>query len=240
MTRTTRLSIALVAAFGPALLPGSASAGDWLPLATGNRWEYQGVGGAHQVETITGQTMVRGRVVSVKSYAQGVDAGLQNYWLLDADGSVLLAGFTQPGGTSWAYEPPIRILPVPPVVGPKPLQPVSVYDLVTGLLVFSDNFQVDVTEEVTLTLPAGSFHAFGVGSLSPSRPALAKGGSIALDGRRIPASGPSIASSGTTDWFSEGTGDVQYNTDDLYQLVGFGRPTPIASSTWGGLKRLYR
>ena len=57
------------------------------------------------VETITGQTLVRGRVVAVKSYTDGPDAGLQNYWLLAPDGSVMLAGFSNPSAAlAWAYD----------------------------------------------------------------------------------------------------------------------------------------
>jgi hypothetical protein len=35
-------------------------------------------------------------------------------------------------------------------------------------------------------------------------------------------------------------GVVQYNTSDLYQLVGFGQPTATLASSWGAIKRLYR
>ena len=239
MTRVPRSALCVLLAL--AWVPSTARAGTWQPLTIGTRWEYRGVGGAHQVETITGQTIVRGRVVSVKSYAEGDDAGLQNYWLLDADGSVLLAGFNNPTtATAWVYEPPIRYLPVPPVVGEQPFQSVEVHDLFTDALVFVDNFRFDVTEEVTLTLPAGSFHAFGVGRLTPlPGPAIAKGGGMTLDGRRLPAADPSIYITDTTDWYSEDTGVVQYKTGDLYQLAGFGLPTPTAKSSWAAIKRLY-
>jgi hypothetical protein len=236
----TRPALCLLLAL--AVAPSNAGAGTWQPLATGSRWEYRGVGGAHQVETITGQTMVRGRVVAVKSYDEGVDAGLQNYWLLDANGSVLLAGFLNPSGaTAWAYEPPIRLLPVPPAVGEQPFQAVDVYDLFTNTLVFHGSFRYDVTEEATLSLPAGSFHTFGIGRFIPlPGPALAKGGALTLDGRRLPAADPSIYILETTDWYAEDVGVVQYETGDLYQLVGFGLPTPTAKSSWAAIKRLYR
>ncbi len=58
--------------------PSPAQAAPWLPLTPGMRWEYQGLAGAHQVETITGFITLRGRVVATKSYAEGADAGLQN------------------------------------------------------------------------------------------------------------------------------------------------------------------
>lgn len=239
MHQAARLALALLLAL--VLAPSVATSETWQPLAIGSRWEYRGTGSAHQVETITGQRVVRGRVVAVKSYAEGADAGLENYWLLDADGSVLLAGFLNPSASlAWAYEPPIRYLPVPPAVGEQPFQIVNVYDLFTDALVFLGRFRYDVTEEVTLALPAGSFHAFGVGRVIPlPGPAMAKGGSFTLDGRRVPAAASSIYIIDTTDWYSEGVGVVQYKTSDLYQLVGYGQPTPTATSSWGRLKRLY-
>jgi hypothetical protein len=240
MSRTLSLVRVLLASL--VLAPTVSRAGDFQPLAIGNRWEYRGTAGSHQVETISGQTVVHGRVVAVKSYSEGPDAGLQNYWLLAPDGSVLLAGFLNPSAAlAVAYEPPIRYLPVPPVVSPGPFQPIVVHDLFTDAVIFTGDLRFDVTEEVTLSLPAGSFHSFGVGRAIPLPiTSLSKGASFTLDGRRLPASDPSIYLINTTDWYSEGVGDVQYKTGDLYQLVGFGQPTATASSSWSALKRLYR
>jgi len=240
MTRFPRLVFAALVAV--IVAPTAARSDPWLPLDVGNRWEYGGTGGAHQVETITGQRIVRGRVVSVKSYDEGPDAGLENYWLLDADGSVLLAGFMRPsGGLAWAYEPPIRLLPVPPIVGPQPFQNVVVYDLFTDAVVFNGSFRFDVLEDVMLTVPAGSFHAFGVGQAIPlPGPGVGSRPTLAADGRWLGAGPPSIYLVETTDWFTEGVGEVQYKSDVLYQLLGFGRPTPTVHSSWGAIKRLYR
>ena len=156
MTRLPRLVFAALVAVTVA--PTAARGDPWLPLDVGNRWEYGGTGGAHQVETITGQRIVRGRVVSVKSYDEGPDAGLENYWLLDADGSVLLAGFMRPSeGIAWAYEPPIRVLPVPPVVGPQPFQNAVVYDLRDDRLVHRGRGRGAV--QVRRPLPAARLRA---------------------------------------------------------------------------------
>jgi len=223
-------------------VPVSALAGDWLPLSIGNRWEYRGVGGAHQVETITGQTTVRGRTVAVKYYAEGVDAGLENYWYLDPDGSVRLAGFKNPGGLAYAYEPPVRILHAPPVVGIIDLpSAIDVHDLLTDALLFTTFFSYDVAEHVSLTLPAGTFDSWGVGQvITLPSPGLKSGSRLGIDGRTMASSGASIYSLDETDWFSEGTGDVQYRSSELMQLVAFGRPTPVLATSWGTLKRLYR
>src|SRR5262245_66362812 len=92
--RTARITAAAFVTLA-LVSPNSIALGDpWMPLATGTQWEYGGDAGGHQVQTITGQTTVRGRTAAVKSYAEGVDAGLENYWLFD-DGDLLLAGFAR-------------------------------------------------------------------------------------------------------------------------------------------------
>jgi hypothetical protein len=223
-----------------ALLSAPAMAGDWLPLAIGNRWEYRGTAGNHQVETIIGTTTVRGRVVAVKRYAEGANAGLENYWLLDpGTGSVMLAGFNNPtAGIAIAYEPPLTYLQAPPVVG-TPFVPrfAFMHDLFTDADLGVIQYLFTVLQNVVLTLPAGSFDTFGVGAETPvPRPSLAARATLALDGRVLTGALAGSPDDGTTDWFSEGTGVVQYKGDDLYQLVGFGNPTPTAAATWGALK----
>src|SRR5712691_5245979 len=112
--------------------PTPSLADPWMPLGLGTRWEYRGVAGSHQVETITGFPGLHGRTVAAKYYSEGIDAGLENYWLLAPDGSVLLAGFNTPSaGLAVLYEPPIRLPPVPPVVAPGPFVSTTIYNLFT-------------------------------------------------------------------------------------------------------------
>lgn len=235
MIRSSRLALALVIA--TALTPSLARSDSWEPLQIGNRWEYRGTGGSHQVEHITGTFTLRGRVVAIKHYDEGLDAGLENYWLIDPDGSVLLAGFTAADGFGVAYEPPLRYLNGPPAVGAKPPQFVTAYNLSTNAVEFADYLQRDITEDVVLSLPAGSFHALGSGQLAA--PALSARRVSTLDGRALPAAQPNGSGTLSTDWYSEGVGVVQYNTSDLFQLVGFGQPTATLASNWGAIKRLY-
>ncbi len=242
MLKLISRSFALCATIVLLFQPTPAQAAPWLPLVPGMRWEYQGLAGAHQVETITGFITLRGRVVATKLYAEGADAGLQNYWLLDVDGSVLLAGFLNPGaGLALVYEPPIRILPVPPAVGPQPSVMITAYDLFTDAVYATFPIRFDVTEDVMLSLPAGSFHAFGVvQAITLPLPSLLAKPALTLDGRTLGPQSPSIYSITTTDWFAEGVGVVQYQSNDFYQLLGFGLPTPTAQSSWGAIKRLFR
>jgi hypothetical protein len=226
---------------GFALLPITASAGDWQPLAIGSRWEYRGTGTAHQVQTITGQTTIRDRVVAVKRYAEGADAGLENYWLLDPNGSVLLAGFHNPSAElALAYEPPITYLLVPPTVGEAPQQAVGVYDLFTNTFCCVILVAFYGTGYEVLNLPAGTFTAFGVATVPVPGPAFAARPALTLDGRKLTGSSPSIDAVDPTDWYSEGVGVVQYSSDDLYRLVGYGLPTATVSTTWGAIKQRFR
>ena len=238
MIRSSRLALALV--FATALTPSLAWSGDWLPLAIGNRWEYRGAtSGSHDVEQITGTFTLRGRVVAIKTYEEGLNAGLENYWLLDPDGSVLLAGFLTADGFGIAYEPPIRHLNGPPTVGAKPPQSITIYDLHTNEVVAVYNIEYDVMEDVLLNLPAGSFQALGVGQSAASGPAVAARRALTLDGRVLTAV-PSAVPGSVSDWYSEGVGVVQYSAGELFQLVGFGQPTPTLAASWGAIKRLYR
>ena len=232
----------LAPAIGAAMLCASAAgAADWMPLAIGTRWEYRGLGGGREVQRITGERTLHGRAVAARHYDEGLNAGLENYWLLDADGSVLLAGFFRPEGFGLIYEPPIRFLPVPPVVGPQPAQRVNAHDFLTDAVVSTWDVHYDVVEEATLELAAGSFHAFGVAELStPVGPVLALGRTFSLDGSTFAPAPASVGQPQASNWLAEGTGVVQFRFVDLFQLVRVEVPTPVARSSWARVKRLYR
>jgi len=229
-------------AFGAAMLFASAaSAADWMPLDIGTRWEYRGLGGGSEVQSITGERTLHGRVVATRFYDEGLNAGLENYWLLDPDGTVLLAGFFRPEGFGLVYEPPIRYLPVPPVVGPQPAVRVNAHDFVTDAVVSTWDVHFEVVEEVTLALPAGSFHSFGVQEMStPVGPAAASRRTFTLDGRTLAPAPSLVTQPQPSNWFSLGSGVVQFRFTDLFQLVRVEGPSPVARSSWARVKRLYR
>jgi hypothetical protein len=95
---------------------------------------------------------------------------------------------------------------------------------------------MQVIEDVRLDLPIGSIQALGIGQAAPLN-GVRPYGSFTVDGR-AESSGSFDPVPG--DWYAAGLGDVQYSTDDLYQLQDFAIPTPVAASSWGRLKRLYR
>jgi hypothetical protein len=240
MMQTRRISLAAVIALTLVSAPSIARGDSWMPLAPGTHWEYANlVGDVHEAQTITGQRTVRGRTVAVKSYAEGPDAGLQNYWLLDADGSVLLAGFMNPSvALALSYEPPIRFLAVPPAYGPQPVQHIVAHDLLTDAVVNAFDLQLEqALAEVSPPFYFTPVFATAVGQLSPPvGTPLVSGISLTLDGRRLPSgfTGPE------TDFFNYSVGVVLYQSSDQFGLTVFGLPTPTAKTSWGAIKRLYR
>jgi len=234
---TSLVALALLAG---GLAPVSRAA--WQPLAVGAQWTYDGDAGSHEVQAITGTFTLRGRTVAIKSYLEGPDAGLSNFWLLDTDGSVLLAGFDNPSaGLALAYEPPIRVLPVPPVVGPQPFVDVTAYDLGTGAVFTQFPIRYDVFLQARVAVPAGAFDTFAVGqAIDLPAPGAATPGSLALDGRRRATTSRGIAAGEPSDWYAESFGVVQFQATQFFQLVSTNAPSAAVRTSWARVKRLYR
>jgi hypothetical protein len=211
-----------------------------LPLEIGNHWEYQSLGGDHQVETITGTATVLGRAVFVKHYAEGLNAGLENWWRIGPGGDVQLAGFDRHDGFSLGYDPPLTFCGASPVLGDLWPTHVVAYDMATMAVYAEFDITFSALEDVSLSVPAGTFPSIGVGQVlaKAANPVLALRG-LALDGRQLKTT-PNTIASDATDWFSAGVGEVQYRSGDTYLLVSYGYPTPTLTTSWGALKRTYR
>jgi hypothetical protein len=222
-----------------------AHAGSYLPLVVGNDWEYASPDGRHETQRITGTTVLRGRTVFVKRYEQSVEnEGLENYWIEEPGGRLLLCGFFRAdSGTGWgiAYEPPICMADAPLSLG-RTWTTSSQSFMLPGMEPVSPlEVRFEVLEAGDLATPAGTFFAYGVGAPQYVATPLAR---CSVTGEAISASvrGASgmPAEAAPTDWYCEGVGVVQYSSDALYQLTGYGSPTAVAASTWGRLKNLYR
>ena len=211
-----------------------------MPLDIGTQWEYASVSGVHEIETITGTRVVLGRTVFVKSFSSGPDNGIENWWQTGPAGEVLLAGFDRHDGFTLGYDPPITLCGGTPTLGDLWPTHIIMYDMATMNVVGEYDFTFGALEDVSLTVPAGTFHCYGVGQVVPvTAKAILGARGLTLDGRRA-ATGPGAAASSATDWFSSGVGAVQTVSSDLFQLVSFSRPTPTLTSSWGRLKQLYR
>lgn len=236
--RTLVLPIAIAIATCASLGAGASHAQSYLPLALGNRWTYQGVNGLHDVQVITGATTIQGRTVSVKSYLESSsNTGLENYWSEELDGDLLVSGFFINGVDPWGvvYDPPLLVLDAPLALGKTWTTRSTVYRLPDMTSLGTFDFTLAVFEDTTLVVPAGTFRAFGIGQ-SPmlAMAAIAPRAFFSLDGALQASSGS------PSDWYAAGVGVVQYDADDLYQLAGSELPTPVAATSWGKLKRLYR
>jgi len=227
--------LALAAAL---IVSSAANAQSYLPLTVGNRWTYLATGGGTEVHTVSGTTELRGRTVFVVSYSGNpVNEGLENYWISQADGFFLCGFLRHVEKLGKAYDPPIRVLRVPASVGDISTTTTTDYSWPgwdTPGQTFTISFQV--IEDVMLDLPIGTMKALGLGQVAQAQ-GMRADGAYAMDGTRK-TSGP--LDPVATDWFAAGLGEVQYRSDDLYQLQDFEIPTPVAATTWGRLKRLYR
>jgi hypothetical protein len=240
ISRFVALAVVVVAMVSTTALPVAAPP-PMMPLAVGNLWHYVSAAGVHQVETITGTQTLLGRTVFVKTYRLGPDAGLENYWLTGPNGEVLLAGFSRPG-LAFAYDPPMTVCGGAPLPGDSWHTRVTLCHLpdLTVQGVFDVTF--GVIEDVSLDVPAGTFHCVGVGETGSATPALSAAiltRGLTLDGRTV-AVAATESSAAITDWYSAGMGDVQYAGSDTFQLAAFGSTTPTVTTSWGALKASYR
>jgi hypothetical protein len=136
----------------------------------------------------------------------------------------------------------------PPALGQTWSTHTIAYNLADMSVYLVLDYALSVLEDVQLTVPAGTYHAFGIGPPPPATGsaatvALPSGRSLSLDGRSAvaaPAAGTTSTAALHEDWYAQGVGDIQYRANSLNQLVNFSIPTPTAGVSWGKVKRLYR
>lgn len=97
------------------LLVGPVAAEDYLPLETGNFWNYVAGDGATQMQVVGEPLPVfQGNPYPIVYSGSTDNEGLVNFWTSEPDGGVLLWGFFR---QTWGrlYQPPIRMV-APPLV----------------------------------------------------------------------------------------------------------------------------
>lgn len=216
------------------LAPLQAFTEEYLPLWIGNRWEYRGVGGAAETKLVNRTTSVWGTQTFVIDYeASTSNEGLENYWTTEADGDVLLWGFWRSvEGFGGLYRPAIRVVDAPLHVGRSWSDSIAVYHLPDTLYVGTYRIAWRVFEAGLLAVPGGTFFAYGIGQ---TRNPMAGLGGYSLTGAAL---GPR-ADEEPTEWYSDGVGEIQYSTDDVYQLVFYIQPTAVDGTTWGRIKSCF-
>jgi hypothetical protein len=221
-------------------LSGVASAEPvYLPLSVGDTWTYEEDGGMGETMTVTGLLDLLGNTVHVIQYSESTNNdSLENYWTREGDGDVLLWGFLRhdEGASGYAYLPPIRLIDAPVFVGKTWRCTSAVYELPSeSPLAEPLVIDIEVTWEGDLEVPAGTFSSISVSDFPPSS-SPERGHRLTLDGRSRSTRPPAV---GGEYWYSDGVGQVQYDSGGLYKLISFGI-TPVEAATWGRIKVLYR
>lgn len=224
-------NLLLVAA---ALLPHSGTAEDYMPLQIGNRWEYTSSEG-DETKEVTRTIEVWGEVVHVVEYPQSVwNIGLENYWTANMEGDVFIWGFWV-GDEGWGilYSPPIPVVDAPLYLDKSWSHTFDTYTLPDTIYAGQNEIGFRVYWEGVLSVPVGDFYSYGIGQYLPVGAGLlgerSISGELAVGQEREEP----------TMWYSDGVGEIQYWTSDVYRLVNFGQPVAVAQTSWGAVKALY-
>jgi hypothetical protein len=226
----TKVRLGFVLTLIVVLTPSACLSQEYLPLSFGSSWHYEGVQGAQERQTVVGTVDVWGMSTRVIQFTESThNPGLKNYWTTEPDRDVLLWGFNRKG-FGWLYNPPIRVLDAPLFIGKTWSTTVQIFSVPDTVLVGTFPFAFTVYEEGVISVPAGSFSAFGIGSTTPLPARYSISGEVA---RAEPQGSADV-------WYSEGVGRVRYIADQRYDLESYGQPTPVLSATWGSIKRQFR
>ncbi len=223
------------------LLAAPAFAVSYMPLATGMTWDYTSPSAGPHNMMMCGTRVVHGVVTSVRHQSEAAQV-YENYWSDDADGTLYLHGaWNVTHDFKAVYVPPIVFLQPPLAVGRTWANPhIQVEDFEGNPAGDPFSYPMAVFEDVVLTVPAGSFHCYGVGFDAGGFTARAGTMTFTATGRRIDAGTTPASVGSATDWFSEGVGEVRFaGGADVYDLVGWGAPTDTRPATWGAIKALF-
>lgn len=217
---------------------GVARGEQYLPLFVGNWWEYRGSYlGEHEVQRVESSTWIDGIQVFCVVFRQSShNEGLTQYWSTNSDGDVTLWAWVEPDGYGILYQPPVVFVDSPLSLNRSWVQKVGVYTLPDTTLLGYFDFDMEVYEELDLSVPAGRFHVYGVG-FSAHIPAHL---SLLVNRDITGLWDPDPGRNETSKWWTEDVGQVQYTTSDMYQLVAFQEPTPVSSLSWGRVKALFQ
>ena len=227
---------------------GPARAVDYHPLDVGNVWQYTSSVDGDQTMEIVGERTVLGVVTRVRRQTLATQT-FENYWTRDAAGHLLLHGarnLTSPFEV--AYFPPMRKVEAPLHLGRNWItEDVHLFSL--DGTPWGDppiDYYGEVLTEGEVTVPAGTFYAYGVGYEVYGR---AESGLLTRDGRSYDLEGRRVDGGAgrpldATDWYADGVGEPWmswYEDEELgFKLVSFNLPTPARETSWGRVRWLYR
>jgi len=206
----------------------------FLPLQIGNRWEYTSSEG-DETKEVTGTIELWGEEVFVVEFLESVyNIGLDQYWTTNAEGDVLIWGWWRDDDQyGLLFDPPIPVADAPLYLDKAWSHICDVYTLPDTAYAGQNEMGYRVYWEGVLSVPAGDFYSYGIGQYLPIGGGLLGNhsvtGELVVEDRREEP----------TDWYSDGVGETQYWTSDVYQLVGFDQPVAVEQTTWGAVKTLY-
>ncbi len=218
----------------------------WMATDPGTRWIYVSDTGLRDTVVCRGLADIGGTLASMNEFVgAGLDMGLQQFWQNsggDPSGDLLFLGFYRLD-SAWGvrYVPPLRFMHGPPSVGRSWIEHADAFSVPDGMGLGPIGLAFDVLEQSILP-PLGV--SWGVDYTATST-VLKRGGRTysvlghALGGSAPPASHAGIATPEL--WLQFYVGEVQYwQAGGLYRLETFDSPVPVAGTTWGRIKRLYR
>ncbi len=214
---------------------GPAAGQDYLPLETGNFWSYVTDAGFKEMRVVVDQVPVfQGTPYKIEYTISSDNQGLVNYWTSGPDGDVLLWGFFRDG---WGrlYQPPISMVDAPLAVGKSWTTTIDFYSLPDTIFMETLDMTYIVQEAPELTVPAGVFPTYGIGSPEPVATTLSAGrytpwGELVTD-----------KDAGRLSWYSLDVGIVQDDLGRFYKLETYtDHPVAVEVSSWGAVKALYR
>ena len=227
-----KLVIACILVFS---IAGPVSGQEYLPLETGNFWSYVTDVGGEEMRVVGEQIPIfQGTPFGIEHPISDNNQGLVNYWTSGTDGDVLLWGFFRDG---WGrlYQPPISMVDAPLAVGKSWTTTVDIYSLPDTIFMETADISYIVQEAPELTVPAGVFPTYGIGTLTPVSTTVSTGrytlwGEIMMD-KEV----------GNLSWYSLDVGIVQEDFGSIYKLETYtDHPVAVVVSSWGAVKALYR
>jgi hypothetical protein len=240
-------AIALAAVLGCA---GASPAVTYQPLDVGSVWQYSNDLGETQTGTMVGHRVVLGVETAVRHEVFVGDGRssqvFENFWTAGADGDLYLHGAVNYTDTfEIAYNPPVLMVDGPLELGEAWVTSgIQAYDLEgnpLGMGPFDYGLMVYSVGDVTV--PAGTFHAYGIGAYF-GRPLMQGRAGRVYDvlGRRLRVS-VDAGSREASDWYAEDVGLVQHSSqaspEKTMKLTAW-QPSPVRDVGWGRIKALFK
>lgn len=238
--RFRRMRVLLVLAFS-ALFAGTFAAAEspYFPLSEGWSWTYTGDGNDIASAWIEGVQQVQGIETTILhwQFTGVMNDYVEQYYTVDIEGNVFIhGGHAVDVGLIASYDPPILYLPSSLALNTEWCSTFQMYEDLEGTIPVGDSLEIcfKVYSVDQLTVPAGTFMAYGVGQFLPG---TLMNPSVERDvfGRRNDWIGRNAS-----DWFAEDVGAVYFNIYQSFELVSWTEPpTPERSTTWGEIKALF-